>query len=289
MDYHQSVREYVERSLDAKVTPASAPVSINLITDYTEFCIAEKVKPRLLADEFAERQKSSLIYLVSEYIESWSILGIPSPIAFVGKYGSSIVTYRHHDYEQLTGLPSLNGSFGEIFEWVGSQLERNFLLVCALQLRAMGVSSILITDTSGDAGIDLIGRYERGPLAGKVIFVQAKSSKSEISRDLIYLEFGKYLAGKNGDKGREYFNAIGGTRIAYGIAPIFCFMTNANFKGSARQAARELGILLKSGRQIANDLSPDWNRNRIDSLQVTLGHLKADLKQNILPRLNEFA
>jgi len=289
MDYHQSLKDYVNRVLSQKVTPVTAPEIINLISDYTEFCVSTGVKPKLLADEFVEKQASSLVMLVSEYVSGWHGLGIPAPIAFVGKSGSSVVTYRHKAFEKLTGIAPLNASFGGIFEWVCAQVERDFLLACALQLRAMGVTSILVSDTSGDAGIDMIGFYERGPLAGKAIFVQAKSSiNNEITRDLLYSEFGKYWAGRNGEKGREYFNAIGANRSAFGVAPIFCFMTNSDFKEGARKAARELGILLKSARQIAHDLSRDWNRGKIEHLQMTVGPLKTNLKENILPKLNEY-
>ncbi len=285
MDYHQSVRSYVFEALDLKVIPPGSPSTVNIITDYRQYCIDHSIAVSLLADEFVARQEFGLVSGVSEYIESWNALGIPAPVGFVGKQGNTLVTYHHERFAELVGQEGLASHFGELHQWLGVQAERDFLFPCAVQLLAMGATRILITDTSGDAGVDLIGKFDVGPLSGTVVFVQAKTSNSVITREVVYAEYGKFRAGQNSEKGRDYASAIGASRTGAGLGPVFCIMANVEFKDNAKRAARELGVLLKSRRQISHDIAKVWSLQKIHNAKMGLGELRADLKRNVYHEL----
>jgi hypothetical protein len=137
MEYHQSVRSYVFEGLDLKVIPSGSPTTVNVITDFRQYCIDREVTKRLLADEFVGRQEFGLVSGVSEYIENWNALGIPSPVGFVGKQGHTLVTYHHERFAELTGQESLLAHFGELHQWLGTQTERDFLFACSVELLAM--------------------------------------------------------------------------------------------------------------------------------------------------------
>jgi hypothetical protein len=280
VNYHEYIKDYVYQDLDTRLTSGNAPDRINVSTDFRRYCNDRNGKT-LVIDEIIESQKNNLVSCLVDYMRVWEGFYLPSPVDFVGKYGETLITYKHARFGEETGRPTLPESYGEVHDWIGKQSEREFLFVCACELAFMGASAIYITDKSGDEGVDLIAKFESSPLSGLTLFVQAKTSFDLIGRDQMLTEYGKYKVGRNSPMFSTYLEALKIYESGCGHGPVYCFMANTGFKENTKIVARSLGILLRGRKQLAFSLASRYGMSKISSLRFLLPHLNADLKRNL--------
>jgi len=279
-----AVRRFLYEQLFPDVLNPRCGTLVNIERSFRDFLLRNGA-PATLADEYAIRWKTNLVSRVDSELKDWEHLGLPRPIE-VSDVSDTYVTWRHPKFHDLTGRRPLPGEFAGINEWIRKSSGREFLFVAACFLRIVGANPIFVTDTSGDRGVDLVGRIQDGPLRSIALFVQAKTSNNRIPGDRVLLEYAKFMASARSERYNQYREALRCNVSPDGVGVAYVFIANNEFKDSARKAAAELGVILRSRRQIAFWLA---KRTSLEQLKLARdligGELKADLTNNIAPKL----
>jgi hypothetical protein len=190
----------------------------------------------------------------------------------------------HDRHLDLTGYPPVSEEFIEIYHWLSSLNEREFLLPVVCFLKLVGCDAIFVTDGTGDEGIDCLGRIGVGPLRSIVLFVQAKSKIDHVPRDLVLQEYGKYAALPRTPKFHSYLEALGVERSMDGAAFNYVIIASNEFQASAQQVSARLGVLLRSRRQLAYFLSQQTSLANLKALHArSLIPPRPDLSTNLAP------
>jgi len=246
----ESIRKFVHDYLIPKTTTTTPPlIKLNIRAEFRNYLIA-KGTPELEAEENAEKWECNLKEIIFAAQEEWSRQGVPCPFGFSAK-GDLLIGLGHPKWGEITNQEKLPPEFNGISAWLHSLSGKEFLVACSVYLKLVGCDPIYITDGSGDGGIDLIGLISQGPLRSHAYYIQSKTSKSQISRDMILLEYGKYASTLNSHTFREYENALKINASFDGTNATYLFISNNEFKKNARSEAKQLRILLRSGSQLA--------------------------------------
>ena len=158
------VAEFSYHRLWDSVVIASGPDRLNAQAEFVSFLVA-KGHPQIIAEEYAEKNIALVLTKVAKVCDQWEALGIPRPLHIANQVGT-LVTWKHPNYETISGRQRLPEQFCDVWRWVKGCMEREFLFCCAAYLFQLGCSRIYVTDTTGDAGLDVLGVYESGPLRG---------------------------------------------------------------------------------------------------------------------------
>jgi hypothetical protein len=283
-DASGAVRAFILERLEPAVIRTQAARVINIELEFTEF-LAERGVDRLVATETSVDQRLLVRRKVQEQIERWTSQGVSAPAGFSMDNEGLLVTWRHGSYEQLTGLEPPPAGMFEIQEWLAGQTNRSFLLPCACYLASIGCDPIYVTDGSRDEGIDCIGMLRSGPLRSTALFVQAKS-QSVLKGSELLQEFGKFSALPRTAKYLQYLEALGVPRSTDGTAFVYLLIVNGDFHYSAVQQARNAGALIRSRRQLAQQLSRHYDASRLEELKSGVELPSgADLVNNLGPIL----
>ena len=252
---------------------------MNTRAEFVDF-LKSRGHVQMIAEEYAEKNIGLLLNNIQVVCEQWDALGIPRPLEVTDQSGS-IITWRHPKFEGISGRRKLSENFCDVWRWVKECRDRDFLLCCAAYLHLLGCSRIYITDTSGDGGIDLIGIYEIEPLRGVCFLVQAKTALNEVAKESLFSDYTKYLLLRRNVKWNEYEKALGIDRTADGVGIVYMFASNLEFNPPIVQAARDLPIMLRSGRQIAYALSTRAPLSRWMRVREHVGETSASLSRNL--------
>jgi hypothetical protein len=237
----------------------------------------------LKATEIAEDWLERLYEELEEKLLEWDSLGIPRPLLQASS-PSTFITFKHRNYESILGSPGIPIDFPEVCNFVESLSPREFLLVPACLLQVMGCDPILISDGSGDGGVDCIGQIKTGPARSLCIFAQARTSISEIYKDSVQLEYAKFRDLQRAGKFIEYLAALGKVNSADGRAVCYAMFANKEFKEAAREYARREGLLLRSQRQTAYWLSQNFSIDNLWQIKQNLATtLARNLSRNLAP------
>ena len=281
-----AVRSYLADDLFPLVIAPLCPEKINLQASFKQY-LKRIGYPSLIADEKAERWHVDLTQKLISRLDNWTALGLPAPMDFCIDYGRSLLTWQHANYKKITGRIPLPKEFAKIDQWIAAKNSRDFLFVCACYLVVMGADIIFITDNTGDGGIDLVGRVDKGPAHSICYFVQAKTSTSLISRESVLAEHGKYLATRQSDIFAKYRKALGIDKAADGMSYCYIFAANHEFNASVRNDAQLLGVLLRSRFQMSCWLSEHTTFAKLQAAESVLnGNLSADLDRNLARLIN---
>jgi hypothetical protein len=273
------VLEFSYHHIWESVVTENVAERINTRAEFVNF-LKSKGHVQMIAEEYAEKNIGLLLNRVQAVCEQWDALGIPRPLEVIDQ-GGSMITWRHPKFEAISGRRKLSENFCDVWRWVRDSRDREFLLCCAAYLHLIGCSRIYITDTSGDGGIDLIGIYENEPLRGVCFLVQAKTALNEVGKESLFSDYTKYLLLRRNARWSEYEKALGIDRTADGVGIVYLFASNQEFNPPIVQAARDLPIMLRSGRQIAHALS---NRAPISTwirVRDHVGETSASLSRNL--------
>lgn len=275
---------FVTSFFENQTLAADVPATVNLETALTGFLCERGVHQRN-ATEFVEKQRSLLIRRVTEVIDRWVNLGIAAPVQLL-QSGSTVISWKHDRYFELTGHRPISDAFLRIHEWVASKREREFLLPCICFLKIIGCDPIFVTDGPGDEGIDCIGRIQAGPMRSSIIFLQAKTKahSDSVSRDEVLQEYGKYAAFPKSKKYTSYLAALKIDKSADGSNFSYVIVANTDFGTGAQEMASRLGVLLRSSKQLAYFLSQRTSIATLELLQAKkLIPRAADLDLNVSP------
>lgn len=154
----------------------------------------------------------------------------------------------------------------------------------------LGAGIIFITEGSGDGGVDCLGRIDQGPLRSLCIIIQAKTSNSRISRDLIFIEYGKYQMLPTTEKYKQYIENLNKESSSDGMAFTYLLVSNNEFIPQARKVASNLGILLRSRTQLSHLLASFSDLNTLQRILDDLIHLARPSASftNIAPRIKRY-
>lgn len=267
------------------VVSNAVPQRLNVRTEISKFLNARGY-PSFLCDEFAEKNVGQALTQIVEMSAQWESLGIPVPLHVVDQSGS-IITWLHPKFEDISGRSKLPSEFCNVWSWVRGCYEREFLFCCAAYLFAMGCTRVHITDTTGDGGIDVIGVVERGAFRGVCFLVQAKTAQTEVTKEAVFSDYTKYILLRHHSKWEEYRKAIGLDRANDGAGVLYVLASNLEFNAAIKQAARDLPVILRSGRQIAHALSIRTALARWQKVRDHIGQPDASLSRNLAKAFSE--
>jgi hypothetical protein len=283
-DARRAVRSYIHEFLATSVTSVDAEPVMQLEVHFARFLQQRGIEPNL-ASELSAEQYSLVERKVEAHVARWSDHGLTPPFGFHVESDKTIVTWKHHRFEELTGHTPPPPAHFQVEGWISGKLNRDFLLPCACYLRSLDCDPIYITDGTKDEGIDLIGLIRSGPLRSTVLYVQAKS-QFRISGDELLREFGKFNSLPQTDKHMMYLSALGLSRLKDGASFTYLCLVNGDFEFAAETYARQSGALLRSRRQVADQLARSYEPARLEQLsqQVSIP-AGADLTRNLAPLL----
>ena len=262
-----AVKEFVQDKLIGAALALDPPATLNIPQQFTNFLVAAKFNRRV-AEEEAEKQSTLVRRWLDDARKQWFGIGLPAPVAYADN-DAVVLTWKHAGYRKITGHEPLSSEFVETHEWLTNLKQREFLLPCVAFLKIIRCDPIFITDGPRDEGIDCIGKIADGPLRSVLIFVQSKTSerRQKLSKEVLYQEYGKYATLPMTDKYQEYLRALDAQGSRDGSARVYFVMSNGEFKDQTQVAARQLGILLRSVRQLAYFLSIHATSRQLKTLQ----------------------
>ncbi len=281
-----AVRDFVYNKLIDTAVTLDPPATLNVRSQFANFLVKESFNS-LVADEEAERQSSLLHRQLHDACNEWIDIGLPAPIGYADN-PDVVLTRKHARYREITGYEPLSLSFIETYHWLSSLGPREFLLPCAVFLKIIGCDPILLTDGPRDEGIDCIGKIADGPMRSIVIFVQAKTTTRphSLTKNVLYVEYGKYAMLPKRPKYREYLRALNVEKSRDGSADVYFFVTNGEFRNDTQDVARQLGILLRSVRQLAHFLSIHSTPEQLREMQSEIAlPSRPDLDTNMASRI----
>ena len=256
--------------IDAALVP-DPPQTLNLLNLFTDHLVAAQFN-RLIAEEETEKHISYVRRRLDDAIDQWIERGLPAPLGYTNNQ-DVLVTWKHVHFPKITGRRPLSGQFVEIYEWLIDLGPRQFLLASAIFLRIIGCNPIFITDGPHDEGIDCIGKIMEGPIRSILVFVQSKTkenSRKLFQKETLYQEYGKYATLTKTLKYQHYLRALNFEASRDGSANVYFILANGEFHKGAEPVARNLGILLRSARQLAYFLSLHSSLDQLKKLQSTV-------------------
>ena len=265
----EKINGFIFNELFNSVCKVDCPHTVNVQRAFRDhLSLSSTVRPQ--ADELAEKWRPNLLDQIERVlVEHWGNLGVPQPLYFLDDR-STLVTWRHPKFTELSGLDPPTSGFFSIFDWLNRLSSQEFLVPCVCLLALLGADPIFITEGSGDGGIDCIGRIKDGPFRSGCLFIQAKTSSTTITRDTILTEYSKYLILPRLEKYRIYCENLGVESSSDGAAFTYLIVSNNEFNGPARKAASHLGVLLRSRSQLAYWLSTRLSLSELDEILKNL-------------------
>ncbi|MEH1927937.1 hypothetical protein [Nostoc sp.] len=283
MSIAQIVREVAVNLANASVDGAV----VNLQRVLKEH-LQQKGFSSLRATEIAEDWLQRLQQELEEQLIEWDSLGIPRPLVQASS-PFTFLTFRHRNYHSALGMQGISTEFPEVYDFVASLSPREFLLVPACLLQLAGCDPILITDGSGDGGVDCIGQLTEGPARSICIFAQARTSSTDIAKNSVQLEYAKFRDLQRTELFGEYLAALGKGNSADGRSVCYSMFASSEFKEPAREYARSDGLLLRSRRQAAFWLSQSFNFDSLRQMRQTLGAtLVRNTSRNLAPLITPY-
>ena len=284
VDAATAVRTFAWEHLELEIVRTDVEKVINVDVAFAAFLRRRGVST-LLADDLAAEQRPLVRRKVVEQIGRWRNQGIDAPIGFSEDRDDVLLTWRHDRFQELTGHSPPRAELFAVAAWLATQTNRAFLLPCACFLKTLGCDPILVTDGTRDEGIDCLGLVRGGPLRSMALFVQAKSQK-HFSGDELLQEYGKFAGLPQTPKYLRYLEALGTDKSHDGAAFVYTVLANSDFRHAAQQNARNVGALIRSRRQLAQQLSLHYTLERLVELQTTIRiPSTADLDLNLSPLL----
>lgn len=246
-----AIAHFIYQHLEDLFICANPPKVINLLSEFADFLVAGGANS-LLAQESAERYIGTLTDRITCELEEWKNFTKRYPVAFLPE-SDKLISWSHHKGAELTGDMLHSEAYVEAYRTVLRSSPRLFLFVIAVYLGKTGFDRIFMTDGSGDMGTDLLARQSGGAFENVVLFVQSKTAGSDrIGSETLLQEYGKMKACPATDKFRFYLDLVDNSKSLCGSGRLYGFFSNREFRRGTRSHAANLGVVLRSGRQIAH-------------------------------------
>lgn len=275
------------REIASNLTSISTGQKVINIQQVLETALISGGSSPLESAELAEQWKERLKKEIEKQLQEWDDLGLPRPLLSTNN-PLTLITYKHDKYVEKSKL-KLPDDFSEVLDFINSLNPTEFLIVPLCLLAIANCNPIIITDATNDGGVDCIGKIDLGPTRCLCIFIQAKTSISEISKDILHTEESKFRDLQTKALFADYLAALGKTKPIDGRAICYAITANNEFQMPARDYALRINVLLRSRRQVAYWLSQYFGISNLEKMKVELsGSLKKDLNRNFMPELKNF-
>lgn len=274
----QDISDFSRHLIRELILKIDAKIILNPVVEFSHY-LEHRGFEKDSSCEFSERNSNNLLLHIAELREEWTNLGVKLPFSTVS---NKVITWRHPNFRKLAQQEPISPTYPTIIKNIRDSNEDTFLGYLSCYLFAIGCKKIYITDGPHDGGIDLIGSYGKGNSCQEGIFIQAKTASGiNIKKDLLLAEYSKFLLLKKLPKWNEYIKACGLSHSISGFSPIYLFITNAELRTGVRDAARQLEVGLRSGRQIASVLSEFYTLPTLERVVETLSPYEMNLSINI--------
>lgn len=251
------------------------------LRDFLEYNGYSSLRSFELSDEWIGRLHQEL----EDQLTEWDFLGVPRPLIPANHYHTFLTLY-HPKYKSYFESGGLSEEFHEVLNFVTSLSPRDFLLIPACLLDIAGCKRIFITE-GNDGGVDCIGQITQGSLRSMCIFIQAKTSSTNINKDTVVLEYAKFQDLQTKIKYLEYLSALG--RTIDGQSACYIIIANSEFDKAAREYALQKNFLLRSRKQISFLLSQNFNMKSLSNLHHEIREsLVKNLRNNLAPIISSY-
>ena len=170
-------RSFLNAKLVPQVVSPTAPGKLNLLDAFTAHIREEEGWGPIRASEFANDQFDQMCEFLERHLRDWDSQGVPRPLAQTDQ-DHVFVAWPHEQFLRYSGLSErIDANFCELFEYIQSLNGRSFLVICALWLKCIGFRRILICDSGGDEGVDVLAVLEQGGLRSLIAVIQAKTAQ----------------------------------------------------------------------------------------------------------------
>ena len=285
MNHSEIKKNFWYENLLPIILSTSAPRAINLFDEFRVY-IKNVGFGEIRSAEVANSQFDALTDYLERQLADWDAQGVPRPLTRTDQEHIFLV-WSHEHFLRYSGLDdAIDENFCDLFRYVQTLNGRQFLILCALWLKALGFRKIYICDSRGDEGVDVLGLLEDGGLRSLVAVVQAKTSNDAIGRGLVLGEYGKYMMLPHTEKYIQYRRTLEIDSRIEGVAWNYMIVANQTFNWAARQVAAKLGILLRSIHQVTYILAKQYLKVQIEEeIERLESSLRADLTTNFFSHL----
>lgn len=247
----RAIGTFIRLGVEAKMLFDENSPSISIRSSFERFLIDHDIGD-LRAAEISEQNESAVRDRLLEACDEWRRLGLRPPYGLALTDPGTIVTFRNKNQDELLGEDLCSADLLSRLHVIRKCNSKSFLGIAALFLRSINCSPIIVTDGKGDEGIDLVGQIQCGPFKSIVVFVQCKTHENDhVDGGTIRSEYAKFKGLPFTEKYRDYLRRVATFDNIDGRGSLFFVLTNQEFWFEARTAARKIGLVLRSGRQIA--------------------------------------
>ena len=270
---NQAVSTFIHEELIEAVLVADPPLMLNISSRFVDFLVAADFN-KLVAEEEAEKRIGFVRQRLGQALDNWVGIGLPAPVGYTDN-PDTVLTWKHSHYFRITGGKPLSPQFVRIYDWLTGLGPREFLLPCAVFLKIIGCDPIFVTDGPHDEGVDCIGKVADGPTRSILVFAQCKTitdTNRLVRKNTVTAEYAKYVNLPNTPKHKRYLHALRLKKCRDGSSSVYVFLANGEFDKHAEAPARDLGILLRSARQLSHFLSLKRDARSITATSVDTHH-----------------
>lgn len=260
-----AIRNYVHVEIDERSLSMSPPKAIDLKLGFVRFLV-DRGMSELNAYELWTRHDRNVLFAAGAAAATWNDLGEDRPYAPLIENDGMFACWRNPRFAELTGYNPVPESFASAYDWIRRNAGTAFLLPALCYLRAIGCDRIFLTDSTGDEGIDCIGRIGSGPMRSMAVFVQAKSSLDFVTGDQFSAMHSRYAGLPSTKMFGLYLEALDIPRSQTGGPRVFVVAAQGRFKAGASQLAWKTGVLIRSGRAIAQALGDYYPKGALEEL-----------------------
>ena len=248
-----AIAHFIHEHMEEIYCRTEPPAIISLTAEFTNFLVDNGTN-RLYAQEVSEKYSETVSRRLSISLDEWELFTEAQPVTFLPER-NDLISWHHPRRDELAESALLSHDFISAYRRILHAESREFLFIVSIYLARNGFDKIFITDGSGDMGTDLLARKRSGAFENVILFVQSKTSRSDrISADTLFQEFGKMKACPATEKYRFYLDLVENEKSVCGSGRLFGLFSNREFRDSARSHAANLGMMLRSGRQIARSI-----------------------------------
>lgn len=279
-----AMRGFLTEWLEIKAMRQSAKL-FKIDDEFIAFLVSRSVE-QTRAIDLAAVGVFQLTVEIDMHVKRWTAQGAASPFHRSADEEHVVVAWQHSSYECPEGLQTPSQGYFDIYLWLGTLKNAEFLFPCLCYLRTLGCDPVFLTDGSGDEGVDCIGVVSGGAMRSTVVFVQAKSTLDGCSANEIRIEYAKYQALPRTDMYMRYLSAMGIMNSKAGAAYIYVLISNGDIRGGAWESAPKLGVLLRTRRQLAATLAERYTHQQLLTLKAsTQVPSTRNLAMNLAPLL----
>ncbi len=245
----------------------------SLISQYRSFLMSEFCLDRLEADEIANKSLKQLEELFDDVQVYFESAGLPCP--YIRLDNGLIMSFTHLDFTSAVNWDI----YRSVLPIIVSANPNDFLILCALALVAEGNAFVVIKDSPGDGGVDIVAKDKDSSFNCKVTLAQVKKASSTVDKKVVIYENANFWDEIiRHSRLSEHYKAINVREESISVEVVYHFMTNQNLSKTALSYAKSRAIKVRLAREIAAAVS------RLSHSKIVSNILSKYSKKDLLGR-----